>query len=444
MPAGRPVGCHDGGMTNDSGPVSADGDAYGSPTEADGSKSAVDQVMAELDTAHEELRVADEEVRTQREEIERLLSERGDALVPERLIANLPVAMLVTDNDGSIRTANTAACALLGVAQEHLFRKPLAVFINPTHRAQLRQAVSEAVREGSAQSLMCAVQPRGGADQQVQLVVSPRSGTAGAEESRLLWIALTDRQTSSAAPQHRALAEGFTRLVTLTEQSEDARFFTEIAQICQEIIAPAAAVSVVVGAPANPTTVASDSKLAQAMDGLQVQANEGPCQQAWERGEVVVTHRLDEDHRWPELVRLAAPEHVASVLAVPVSLADETVGVVNAYATEPDLFADLDMHTTELLAAAVAAVIDQVRERERLTRLNAQLEEALTSRAAIDQAKGILMARYGYDPDQAFQHLVRVSRSRNIKLRDLARLLVKRTQRQAPPSTPRGQEPSTT
>jgi PAS domain S-box-containing protein len=432
-----------GGMTPDSGPVSADDDAGASQTEADVSKLAIEQVLAELDTAHEELRVADEEVRTQREEIERLLGERGDGLAPERLIANLPVAMLVTDNDGSIRTANTAACALFGVAQEHLHRKPLAVFINPTDRSQVRQAVSEVVRERSAQSLMCAVQPRGGVDQRVQLVVSPRSGGAQAKKSRLLWIALTDRQMSSAAPQQGALAEGLTRLVTLTEQSEDGRFFTEVAQICQEIIAPAAAVSVVVGAPAHPTAVASDSKLAQTMDGLQVHANEGPCQQAWERGEVVVTHRLDEDSRWPELVRMAAPEKVASVLAVPVSLADETVGVVNAYATEPDLFADLDIHTTELLAAAVAAVIYQVRERERLTRLNAQLEEALTSRAAIDQAKGILMARYGYDPDQAFQHLVRVSRSRNIKLRDLARLLVKRTQRQTPPSKPPGQGPST-
>jgi PAS domain S-box-containing protein len=424
-------------MARGSGPVSADDDAA-SPTEAGLSKLAIEQVLAELDTAHEELRVADEEVRTQREEIERLLSERGEFLTPERLIANLPVAMLVTDNDGSIRSANTAACALFGLAQEHLFRKPLAVFIKPTDRSQLRRTVSQAVREGSAQALMCAVQPRGGADQQVQLLVSPRSGTDRAEKSQLLWIATTDKQVHAAAPHQVALAEAFTRLVTLTEQNEDARFFTEVAQICQEIIAPAAAVSVVVGAPASPTTVASDSQLAQAMDGLQIQADEGPCHQAWERGEVVVTHRLDEDPRWPELVRMAARERVASVLAIPVSLADETVGVVNAYATEPGIFADLDTHTTELLAAAVAAVIHQVLERDRLTRLNAQLEEALTSRAVIDQAKGILMARYGYDPDQAFQHLVRVSRRRNIKLRDLARLLATRTQRPAPCPSPRG------
>jgi AmiR/NasT family two-component response regulator len=42
------------------------------------------------------------------------------------------------------------------------------------------------------------------------------------------------------------------------------------------------------------------------------------------------------------------------------------------------------------------------------------------SRPEIDQAKGILMARFGYSADEAFQHLVTVSQKRNVKLRDIA------------------------
>ena len=54
----------------------------------------------------------------------------------------------------------------------------------------------------------------------------------------------------------------------------------------------------------------------------------------------------------------------------------------------------------------------------------AQLREALTNRATIDQAKGMLMARYGVDADTAFQILKRWSSVSNIQLRIVAEALV--------------------
>jgi AmiR/NasT family two-component response regulator len=56
--------------------------------------------------------------------------------------------------------------------------------------------------------------------------------------------------------------------------------------------------------------------------------------------------------------------------------------------------------------------------------LVANLETALTSRAVIDQAKGILMARLDIDADEAFARLAKLSSRLNVKLRDLARLVV--------------------
>ena len=53
-----------------------------------------------------------------------------------------------------------------------------------------------------------------------------------------------------------------------------------------------------------------------------------------------------------------------------------------------------------------------------------QLREALTSRAAIDQAKGILMARYGVDADDAFRRLVKMSNDSNVRVADVAKALV--------------------
>jgi AmiR/NasT family two-component response regulator len=56
------------------------------------------------------------------------------------------------------------------------------------------------------------------------------------------------------------------------------------------------------------------------------------------------------------------------------------------------------------------------------------LNQALVSRKDIGTAIGIVMERYGLSEDRAFAYLVRLSRSRNTKLRTVARQLVDDTQ----------------
>ncbi len=65
-----------------------------------------------------------------------------------------------------------------------------------------------------------------------------------------------------------------------------------------------------------------------------------------------------------------------------------------------------------------------VSELESLRQELAGLRAALASRATIDQARGILVARYRTSPDGAFDLLVRWSQDRNIKLRTIAATLV--------------------
>jgi hypothetical protein len=51
----------------------------------------------------------------------------------------------------------------------------------------------------------------------------------------------------------------------------------------------------------------------------------------------------------------------------------------------------------------------------------AQLEQALKSRVAIEQAKGVLAERYQLEVDEAFDLIRRAARSNRIKLHDLVR-----------------------
>jgi AmiR/NasT family two-component response regulator len=53
----------------------------------------------------------------------------------------------------------------------------------------------------------------------------------------------------------------------------------------------------------------------------------------------------------------------------------------------------------------------------------------MESRAVIDQAKGILMARDRCSADEAFEVLKRISQNRNVKLHDIAQTIVEAIQK---------------
>ena len=71
----------------------------------------------------------------------------------------------------------------------------------------------------------------------------------------------------------------------------------------------------------------------------------------------------------------------------------------------------------------VAVVVDPPRARAQLDgahRLAGQLEQAIASRAVIEQAKGVLMATRRLDEQAAFEWLRQTSQTRNVKVRTLA------------------------
>src|SRR5690606_29862698 len=59
----------------------------------------------------------------------------------------------------------------------------------------------------------------------------------------------------------------------------------------------------------------------------------------------------------------------------------------------------------------------------------AQLQEALAGRALIDQAKSIIMQTSGCTAEAAFEELRTISQHHQVKVADLARLLVEEHQR---------------
>ncbi len=104
-----------------------------------------------------------------------------------------------------------------------------------------------------------------------------------------------------------------------------------------------------------------------------------------------------------------------------------TIGSLNLYDSRPHHFSEADMQVAHVLARHAAIAMSRVQESEHLWR-------AIDSRKLIGQAQGILMQRYDLDGDRAFEVLRRYSQTHNVKLRDVAQLVVDHRQLPDPPS----------
>lgn len=93
-------------------------------------------------------------------------------------------------------------------------------------------------------------------------------------------------------------------------------------------------------------------------------------------------------------------------------------GFPHTYARLDREHARLDREQAAADRARAARAADAAEE------LESQLRQAMETRGVIGQAQGLLMARYGIGPEEAFGLLVKRSQDTNTKLHDIAERLV--------------------
>jgi hypothetical protein len=164
---------------------------------------------------------------------------------------------------------------------------------------------------------------------------------------------------------------------------------------------------------------------------VQDRLGEGPCLLAVATGETHTSGSLGGEARWPRFGPRIGRMGVHSVLSLPLLLPDRVVGALNVYAHPKDAFDASSVRIGELFArpAAVSVYNAQVLAQSQL--LAAQLRDALTNRAVIDQALGIVMSRTGAGPEEAFERLRTRSQAEHVKVAEVSRLLVDEAVRRA-------------
>jgi signal transduction protein with GAF and PtsI domain len=180
----------------------------------------------------------------------------------------------------------------------------------------------------------------------------------------------------------------------------------------------------------QPRWVAVSDAAMELLEQIQHDFGEGPSLVAYAEDRVVAVQDLRSERVWDRIAAVVGQLQVYGVLSVPVRLADQPVGTLDVYVTQPRAWSPGEVEALGALAVVTAELVSTGVELANREVEVAQLRQALTNRVWIEQAKGVLAATQGTDPDDAFQHLRKRARSSSRKLADLAQEVVQAAQRE--------------
>jgi GAF domain-containing protein len=167
------------------------------------------------------------------------------------------------------------------------------------------------------------------------------------------------------------------------------------------------------------------------VDAVQYGLGQGPCISAAAEGVTVRSDSLGGDGRWPRFGARVARLNVHSALSLPLITSDGVVGAMNVYAHAKNAFDERSVEVGQLFAVPAAIAVQNAQVLAQTQRLASQLQSALSSRAVIDQAIGIMMSRSGGTADEAFARLRTLSQSQHQKLNAVAQSVVDQAVRRA-------------
>lgn len=173
--------------------------------------------------------------------------------------------------------------------------------------------------------------------------------------------------------------------------------------------------------------VVSTSEASALLGLLQLEAGEGPCVESYETGRTVwVADREEMRRRWARFAEESERAGFASVHSVPLRSREAVLGSMNLFRTEPGRLNEQDAVAARALTDVATISILQQRDADQAARTQQQLQQALDSRIAIEQAKGFLAHTHRVDLDTAFAMLRAHARSHGLLLQDVARAVIER------------------
>lgn len=227
--------------------------------------------------------------------------------------------------------------------------------------------------------------------------------------------------------RERRLAATFVELAdNLVDDFDVVDLMTLLCERCVELLDAAAAGLVLADLQGDLRVMAATSEALDAVELFQVQNDEGPCRDAFVSGVPVTSTDLVADiHRWPLFAPVAIRAGFRAAHSLPMRLRGQIpLGALNLFRTEPTGLTERDVQTGQALADVATIALLQGRALRDAHLVADQLQEALDSRVAIEQAKGIVSARLSCDMDTAFAMLRGHARAHRLRLSAVAEEVV--------------------
>jgi transcriptional regulator with GAF, ATPase, and Fis domain len=219
------------------------------------------------------------------------------------------------------------------------------------------------------------------------------------------------------------LVEAFVEAAdTLVDDFDVIEFLHTVAGRCVQLLEVDAAGVMLADQFGQLHATAASAESVRLLELFELQADAGPCVDAFRAGVQVVNADLGASRgRWPRFAEAARAAGFVSVHALPLRLRATVIGALNLFCARAGVLSDADVRTGQALADVATIGILAQRSVQQAELLAAQLQQALNSRVIIEQAKGVLAERRRISVDEAFVLLRAYARNHNLHLSDLAR-----------------------
>ncbi len=223
------------------------------------------------------------------------------------------------------------------------------------------------------------------------------------------------------------LVDTFVELAdTLIDEFDVIDFLHLLVDRCVELLHVDAAGLLLADQQGHLQVMASSNEHARLLELFQLQNDEGPCLDAYATGVRVSNGDLRAGTPWSRFAAASVDAGFVAVDALPMRLRHHVIGVLNLFRSEAGELSSTALRDAQaLLDIATIGLLQEraIRHQEVITE---QLQTALHSRVVIEQAKGLVAERLSVDMDAAFGALRAYARSHNLKLGDVARMVIAR------------------
>ncbi|MGI5375710.1 ANTAR domain-containing protein [Streptomyces sp. CA-251387] len=219
---------------------------------------------------------------------------------------------------------------------------------------------------------------------------------------------------------------------TLTGGFESAHYLRRVADHCVPLLSARAAGIMLIENDRTVSLAASSAHEEMATELLEAQRGGGPCPDSYRSGRPVPPVSIRAARaaaRWPEFTERALAHGIEATFAVPLRRHQRLLGALNVFFPAfPDASPGngTDLRLAQLIADCAALGLQNNTTYVQCRTRAGQLQQALSSRVRIEQAKGMLAERWGAPADHAFGALRQYARRHRLPLDRVAQAVIDR------------------